>query len=164
MDYLWSPWRYQYVTTAQAGSGCIFCEIAAARQDEDNLVIYRGLRNLIVLNRYPYTTGHLMIVPYEHVDSLEGASSEGLQELILLARESQRHLRENYEPNGFNLGMNLGEIAGAGVAGHIHLHVLPRWAGDTSFITTVGESRVLPEELPLTYRKLSEAFRKNAIP
>lgn len=160
MEHLWSPWRYQYVTTARAGTACIFCDLATAQNDADALVVHRAKHNFIVLNRYPYTAGHLMVVPYQHVDSLEGCSEETLGELILLARDSQRHLREIYKPDGFNLGLNLGESAGAGIAGHIHLHALPRWSGDTSFITTVSETRVLPEDLAVTWRKLSEAFRQ----
>jgi ATP adenylyltransferase len=158
MDYLWSPWRYRYVTTARSGE-CIFCLAAAAHDDAGNLVVHRGRHNFILLNRFPYTSGHLMIAPYQHVATLEGASAEALSELILLAQQSERHLREIYKPQGLNLGMNLGESAGAGIADHIHLHVLPRWSGDTSFITTVAETRVLPEELAVTYQKLSQAFK-----
>ena len=126
--------------------------------DEQNFIVHRAKRNFIVLNLYPYTTGHSMIVPYEHVNTLEAASGEALQEMMLLAQQAQRHLGTIYKPAGFNLGMNLGESAGAGIAQHIHMHVLPRWPGDTSFITTVGETRVLPEELAVTYRKLRAAF------
>ena len=158
MDYLWSPWRYQYVTTARAESKCIFCEYARSTNDRENLVVYRAKHNFILLNRFPYTTGHVMIAPYEHVDSLEAPSPETLEELMLLARETQRRLREIYQPSGLNLGMNLGESAGAGIADHIHMHVLPRWAGDTSFMTTVSETRVLPEDLGETWRKLHQAF------
>ncbi|HEV2688090.1 MAG TPA: HIT domain-containing protein [Bryobacteraceae bacterium] len=157
MDHLWSPWRYQYVQKAHSASGCIFCQMAE-QHDEKNFLVYRGKSNFIVLNLYPYTTGHLMIVPYTHVDTLAAASEETLQEMILLAQQAQRHLGAIYKPSGFNLGMNLGESAGAGIAGHLHMHLLPRWAGDTSFITTVGETRVLPEELTVTYRKLRAAF------
>jgi ATP adenylyltransferase len=155
MDHLWSPWRYQYVQKGVRSSGCIFCEKAASANDEHNFVL---------LNLYPYTTGHLMIVPYQHLDTLETASQIALEEMILLAQASQKHLREIYKAPGYNLGMNLGESAGAGIAGHIHLHVLPRWPGDTSFITTVAETRVLPEELPVTYRKLREAFGEKSAP
>jgi ATP adenylyltransferase len=159
MDYLWSPWRYQYVQKTIPDRGCIFCRHAAGENDEENLVVYRGKNNYIVLNLYPYTTGHLMVVPYEHVDSLTRASTETLEEMMLLAQQSQRHLQAIYKPTGFNLGMNLGESAGAGIAEHIHMHVLPRWSGDTSFITTISETRVLPEELPITWRKLKDAFK-----
>ncbi len=161
MDYLWSPWRYQYVQKGIPDTGCIFCRKAAEQNDEENLIVYRGLRNYILLNLYPYTTGHVMIVPYEHVDTLDAAAEETLEEMILLAQRAQRHLGAIYKPTGFNLGMNLGESAGAGIASHIHLHVLPRWSGDTSFITTVGETRVLPEELAVTWSKLAEAFRQH---
>lgn len=161
MDYLWSPWRYQYVTTPRSGAPCLFCHHAAEpEKDQENLVVYRASRNFILLNLFPYSSGHLMIAPYEHVDTLEAAAPETLEEMILLARQSQRHLREIYRPEGFNIGMNLGESAGAGIAGHIHLHALPRWNGDTSFITTVSETRVLSEDLQVTWRKLSDAFRR----
>lgn len=126
--------------------------------DERNLVVLRGVRNLIVLNRYPYTTGHLMVVPYEHVDTLDAAKVETLEEMIRLASDAQKRLRAVYRPGGFNIGMNIAESAGAGIADHIHLHVLPRWPGDTNFMTTVAETRVLPEDLDVTYRKLKEAF------
>jgi ATP adenylyltransferase len=163
MDYLWSPWRYRYVTTARSEFACIFCEFAASPdQDRENLVVHRAKRNFVLLNRYPYSTGHIMIAPYEHVDTLEAASPETLEESILLAREGQRDLREIYKPSGFNLGMHLGESAGAGIAGHIHMHLLPRWAGDTSFITTVAETRVLPEDLAETWRKLHGAFQNQS--
>jgi ATP adenylyltransferase len=160
MDYLWSPWRYRYVQKDKAGAGCVFCQAAAAERDEENLVIHRARKNYIILNRYPYSTGHLMVIPYEHVDMLQYASEETLQEMMLLTQRAQLHLREVYRPPGFNLGMNLGESAGAGIAEHIHMHVLPRWPGDTSFITTVAETRVLPEDLMVTWRKLHDAFAK----
>jgi ATP adenylyltransferase len=159
MDYLWSPWRYRYVQKETPEIGCIFCRKASEQNDEENLIVYRGRRNFILLNLYPYTTGHLMIAPYEHVATLEAAAEETLEEMILLAQKAQRHLGAIYHATGFNLGMNLGESAGAGIADHIHMHVLPRWSGDTSFITTVGETRLLPEDLPVTWQKLSEAFR-----
>jgi len=158
MDQLWSPWRYQYVQRAHAAEGCIFCQKAESGNDDEDLVVFRGKHNYIVLNLYPYTAGHLMVVPYEHVATLEAASPGTLEEMILLARDGQRHLRVIYGSPGFNIGMNLGESAGAGIAGHIHLHVLPRWSGDTNFMTTIAETRVLTEELPVTYKKLSAAF------
>jgi len=161
MDHLWSPWRYQYVQKEKTGSGCVFCLAAASEQDQDNLVVYRGRNNFVMLNLYPYSTGHLMVVPYQHVDNLQEATGETLEEMILLVRDAQRHLGTVYRAPGFNLGMNLGESAGAGIAEHIHMHVLPRWPGDTNFMTTVAETRVLPEDLPGTWRKLREAFTKN---
>ena len=158
MDYLWSPWRYQYVQKELPIPGCVFCRIAAEQNDAENFIVHRGKLNFVVLNLFPYSTGHLMIVPYQHVDTLAAASEETLLEVILLAQRAQRNLAAIYHPGGFNLGMNLGESAGAGIAGHIHLHVLPPWSGDTSFITTVSETRVLPEELPVTFQKLRDAF------
>jgi ATP adenylyltransferase len=161
MDHLWSPWRYQYVQKEKTGGGCVFCQAAAAERDEENLVVHRARKNYIILNLYPYSTGHLMVVPYEHVDMLQYASEETLQEMILLTQRAQIRLQEIYRPAGFNLGMNLGESAGAGIAEHIHMHVLPRWPGDTNFMTTIAETRVLPEGLSTTWRKLHDAFAKN---
>ncbi len=158
MDHLWSPWRYQYVTKAGKDGVCIFCEKSAARNDAENFVLYRGDRNFVLLNIFPYTTGHLMIAPYEHVATLEETSEETVSEMALLARLAEKRLRAVYQPQGLNVGMNIGECAGAGVAGHIHMHVLPRWVGDSSFMTTVGETRVLPEAVMVTYEKLARAF------
>lgn len=158
MDRLWSPWRYQYVKTGPAPSSCVFCEKALAGKEEDNLVVHRGEHCYVLLNLYPYTNGHLMIAPYAHVDSLAGAPAAAAAEMMELARIAETALRQVYQPGGINLGMNLGECAGAGVAGHIHLHVLPRWFGDANFMSVVGETRVLIEELPVTWRRLREAF------
>lgn len=158
MDRLWSPWRYRYVTSASPAGACIFCEKSASREDAANYVVLRAARNFILLNLYPYTNGHLMIAPYEHVASLSEADPETLAEMMRLMVRAEQALRELYKPGGLNLGMNLGECAGAGVAGHIHMHVLPRWTGDASFMTTVGGTRVLPEDLPTTYARLKAAL------
>jgi ATP adenylyltransferase len=158
MDRLWSPWRYRYVSTAGKGGGCIFCEKAASTDDRGNYVVLRAERNFLLLNLYPYTNGHLMIAPYEHVATLEEADPATLEEMMRLTARAQKALREVYRPGGFNIGMNLGECAGAGVAGHIHMHVLPRWFGDASFMSTVGETRVLPETLESTYDRLKSAL------
>ena len=158
MDHLWSPWRYQYVQKERAGSECVFCLCASSETDQDHLVVHRGKHNFVMLNLYPYSTGHLMVVPYQHVDNLQDATLETIQEMMLLVREAQRHLADIYRAPGYNIGMNLGESAGAGIAEHIHMHVLPRWPGDTNFMTTVAETRVLPEDLPSTWRKLRDAF------
>jgi ATP adenylyltransferase len=157
MDYLWSPWRYQYLS-ALPPSGCIFCIKAAENKDAENLVIFRGRRNFALLNLYPYTSGHLMVAPYEHVATLEESSDETLAEMMAITRQAEGHLRAIYEPEGLNVGMNIGKCAGAGVAEHIHMHVLPRWTGDANFMSTVGETRVLPEDLKVTYEKLVRAF------
>jgi ATP adenylyltransferase len=164
MDRLWTPWRYRYVSSAKStatdrpDSGCIFCEKAASSDDRGNYVLLRAERNFLILNLYPYTTGHLMIAPFEHIATLGGAPQETLQEMMRLTARAEQALRQVYGPDGLNIGMNLGESAGAGVAGHIHMHVLPRWTGDGSFMTTVAETRVLPETLETTYERLKAAL------
>lgn len=163
MDRLWTPWRYQYISGAagesKADDGCVLCRLADDREnDEQNFLIHRAARNYVVLNLYPYTSGHLMIVPYAHEAALDSLDKDTTDELMDLAKRAQAALREAYRPEGFNLGMNLGRVAGAGVAGHVHLHVLPRWGGDANFMSVVGETRVLPEDLPTTYKKLRAHF------
>ena len=161
MDLLWSPWRYQYVSRADPGAGCIFCQKPAEDDDRDNLIVRRGAHCFVLLNRFPYTSGHLMIAPYRHAATLAEAGVEALAEMIELTARAESALREAYRPQGLNLGMNLGECAGAGIAGHIHMHVLPRWTGDANFMTTTGETRVLPEDLDTTWEKLSDAYRRS---
>jgi ATP adenylyltransferase len=158
MDHLWSPWRYQYVTTAEQPTDCIFCTLPAEHRDRENYIVYRARLNFVILNRYPYTSGHLMVVPYEHAPVLEKVAEETLMEMILLVRQAEGHLRVHYRPDGINMGINVGRAAGAGVTGHIHMHVLPRWAADANFMTAVGETRVLPEDLETTYAKLSGSW------
>ena len=138
---------------------CIFCAAQNnPADDENNFVLHRGAHNLVILNLYPYITGHLMIAPFAHVGELDSAPKEVTDEMMDLAKRCETALRAVYHPDGFNLGMNLGRAAGAGIADHIHLHIMPRWAGDTNFMTTVGETRVLPEDLSTTYRKVREKF------
>ena len=161
MDRLWTPWRYAYVSKAAPPGGCVFCEKAASADDKDNFVVYRAERNFILLNIYPYTNGHIMIAPYEHVATLAELSEEAALEMMRLARRGEEILRRVYRARGVNLGMNIGECAGAGVAAHVHMHLLPRWPGDVSFMTAIGETRVIPEELSTTWAKLTEAFRDN---
>jgi len=158
VDYLWTPWRYQYITSTGGGGECVFC--AAARGDNDRaaLVAHRASRNFVILNRYPYTNGHVMIVPHRHAPTLEGLDEETLAEMMLLARDAERHLRALYRPDGVNMGLNIGRSAGAGIAEHVHMHVLPRWTGDTNFMTVTGETRVLPETLEVTWERLRAAF------
>ncbi|MBE0660542.1 MAG: HIT domain-containing protein [Bryobacteraceae bacterium] len=158
MDRLWSPWRYRYVSTCGGAEGCIFCDKPAAGQDEENLIVYRGQHCYVLLNLYPYTNGHLMIAPFAHEAELDCLRPEAAMEMMALAQQAVAHLKAVYKPHGLNVGMNLGECAGAGVAGHLHLHILPRWVGDANFMTVVGETRVMPEELSETYRKLKAAF------
>ena len=159
MDRLWTPWRYHYVSTAGApGKLCIFCDAAASADDRANLVVLRAEFNFLILNLYPYTTGHLMIAPYRHVATLADADPSALEEMMLLTTRAEKALRGLYRPDGLNIGMNIGDSAGAGVPGHIHMHVLPRWTGDASFMTTVSETRVLPETLETTYDRLKTAL------
>lgn len=159
MDHLWSPWRYEYLKQGSGGErGCIFCHIFASKDDEANLVVHRARENFIVLNRYPYTNGHAMVVPNRHIATLEESPRSTLEEMIGLTQRLEAALRKLYRAAGVNIGMNIGEAAGAGVAGHIHMHALPRWSADSNFMTVVGETRVLPEELSVTWQRLRGEF------
>jgi ATP adenylyltransferase len=158
MDRLWTPWRYTYLTSAAPRSACIFCEKAADSDDERNFVVHRGQHCFVMLNLYPYNNGHAMIAPYEHVATLADARAESLAEMMDLTRATEGHLRTVYKAPGYNVGMNIGECAGAGVAGHIHMHILPRWPGDVNFMAAIGETRVLPEDLHTTWTRLRDAF------
>lgn len=161
MDYIFTPWCYAYVTGTGKATSCIFCDALASKVDRDAWIVYRGRYSFIILNTYPYTSGHIMIVPYEHVDELQKLSPEAAHEIIDLSCKMERVLREVYHPEGVNLGMNIGKAAGAGVAGHIHMHVLPRWTADSNFMTVVGETRILPESLEITYDRLLPFFAKD---
>lgn len=160
MDRLFRPWRFAYVSRERDGEGCVLCEIARADASEDGRahVVHRGREHFVVLNLFPYNTGHLMIVPYSHVANLGELSPGALAELASLAARAESVLGEAYHPEGFNLGMNLGTAAGAGIDRHLHLHVVPRWSGDSNFMTIAGETRVLPEDLDETWRKLHARF------
>lgn len=161
MQRLWSPWRSKYIASGVDSNAaeCVFCRIGARPdQDEENFVLHRAEHAFVVLNLYPYITGHLMIVPYLHTSELDVLAKEITDEMMDLTKRAQAALREVYSPSGFNLGMNLGSAAGAGIADHVHIHFLPRWSGDTNFMTTVGDSRVIPEALEVTYGKLRPRF------
>jgi ATP adenylyltransferase len=159
MDYIWTPWRYRYMADVRKKlDGCIFCDLPAANKDEETLIVLRGVKNFVILNRYPYTSGHAMIVPYAHTADFGSLNPETLAEMMQLSQRVQAALHEVYHPEGYNLGMNLGRSAGAGVADHLHMHILARWAGDTNFMTTVGETRLEPEDLSTTYTKLRKAL------
>ncbi|MGH9523207.1 MAG: HIT family protein [Terriglobales bacterium] len=157
MDYLWTPWRYAYISTASKVEGCVFCELPR-RSDEDALIIHRGPHCLIMLNAFPYTSGHVMIIPHAHLDQLQKLPREAAEEMISLAQKMEGVLRKVYSPDGINMGMNIGAAAGAGVAGHVHLHILPRWVADANFMSVVAETRILPEDLKTTWKKLREGF------
>ncbi len=158
MDFLWSPWRYEYVSAAAEQESCVFCVGDETTQDAGKLILHRGERSFIILNLFPYTSGHLMVTPFAHVGTLTGVDRETLDEMTGFSRRAVEVLEEVYRPEGFNLGMNLGKCAGAGVRDHIHYHVVPRWCGDTNFMTVTGETRLLPEDIRATYEKLKPLF------
>ena len=189
MDHFWTPWRYNYVTAAEktarpgvpaalaawpGNTGCVFCNLIASvdyalasGMDRDQAeaaggLVLRAKHCFICLNAFPYTSGHVMVMPYAHLDRLASLPAEAAHELIDLAQLTERVLDRVYTPHGFNFGLNIGQAAGAGVAGHIHLHAMPRWIGDTSFMTTVAETRVLPEDLETTWKRLRVAFAELA--
>lgn len=159
MNRLWTPWRLAYVTTAGAStsssSACVFCD---ALSNRDDLLAWTGERAFVILNKFPYNNGHLMVVPKRHVPRLSDLEPAELLEIMTLSQAAERALGSIYAPHGFNLGINLGRSAGAGIADHLHLHIVPRWDGDTSFMTVFGETRVLPEELPVTAVRIREAL------
>jgi ATP adenylyltransferase len=160
MDYLWTPWRYGYISQVHKESqiACIFCEALARNDDASTLIVHRGAKVFMILNRYPYTSGHVMIVPYAHVAELGLCDTATLAEMMELSQRVEKVFGAIYKPDGMNLGINLGKAAGAGVAGHLHLHALPRWFGDTNFMTVTGETRVHPEELTVTYERMRKAL------
>jgi ATP adenylyltransferase len=157
-ERLWAPWRLEYIT-GEKSDECIFCA-GPARDDDAALIVRRGERCFVMLNAFPYTSGHVMIAPYEHTADLAGLDEPTVGELMSLAQGSIRAIGSEYRPDGFNFGANLGTVAGAGVADHVHVHVVPRWEGDTNFMPVLGDVRVLPESLDDTRRRLEEAFAK----
>jgi len=158
MDYLWTPWRYQYIVSLKNPSRCVFCIETSGEYDEREFVVFRGKSSFVILNIFPYTTGHLLVAPYTHTADFQKCSPEESSEMLELAKRCQFALQQTYHPDGFNLGMNLGRCAGAGVEHHLHMHVVPRWIGDSNFMTIVGETRVLPESLETTFSKLRQYF------
>jgi len=185
MDHLWTPWRYAYVTSADRierpgvpealsawpdDRGCVFCNLMGSidyaiekgmpvdEAERAGGLVFRGEHCFVCLNAYPYTSGHVMVMPYAHLDRLALLTPEAAHELMDLAQQTEQALERLYQPQGFNFGLNLGRAGGAGVAGHLHLHALPRWAGDTNFMTTVAETRILPEDLATTWKRMREAF------
>ncbi len=190
MEHLWTPWRYGYITGEQSAEqrkgvpaelrawpgnfDCVFCNLLgstdhaiaqgmpADEAERAALLVCRGERVFVCLNRFPYNSGHVMVVPYAHEASLAGLPAETANEVMVWGQRAERALGATYKPDGYNLGLNLGAAAGAGVAGHLHLHAVPRWVGDTSFLSTLGETRTLPEALPVTWERLREAFARTA--
>ncbi len=156
-DVLFAPWRYEYLVADKTG-GCIFCEAAASADEEESLVVFRGRRVFVLLNRYPYTNGHVMVAPYGHDAWLSSSDPETLRELIGTIARAERILVSTYHTDGLNVGINFGAAAGAGVAGHYHVHVVPRWKGDTNFMTVTAGMRIVPEELSATLARLRPLF------
>jgi ATP adenylyltransferase len=154
---LWAPWRLEYIRGPKDDE-CIFCRALEAGDDERQYVVFRGERCFIMLNAYPYNSGHLMIAPVAHVPTIEPLDTETTAEMMDLAKRSARALRDVYHPEGFNYGINQGNIAGAGIEDHVHMHVVPRWGGDTNFMPVIGDTRVLPQALVDSWRELKEAF------
>jgi ATP adenylyltransferase len=156
MKHIWAPWRMKYIQTHE--KGCVFCTVQGQPDGNENLIVHRGERAFVILNRFPYTSGHIMVVANAHQPSFEDLNPETRAEMMELTTQCMRVLRKVYRPEGFNLGANIGEVAGAGVAGHVHLHIVPRWGGDTNFMSTLAETRTLPEALEDTYQRVRQAW------
>jgi ATP adenylyltransferase len=158
MKHIWSPWRMKYMRSNNSPDGCIFCDAAAKEDGIENLIVTRSQHAFVILNRYPYTSGHVMVVPYAHAGAMGELDKETLADVMSLIQQAIAAINKVYKPEGFNIGANLGAVAGAGIANHIHFHVVPRWAGDTNFMTSVGEARVIPEDLDDTLQHLKNAW------
>ena len=157
MEHIWAPWRIEYVRMEKP-AGCILCEKPKQDCDAPNYILYRGSQNYVIMNCYPYNPGHLMVVPYRHLDSLDKLTDDELNEHFKIVSRATRLLREVFTPGGFNIGLNLGKLAGAGIDGHLHTHIVPRWQGDTNFVPVLADVRVIPEALAETYQKLKGMF------
>ncbi len=157
MKTLWAPWRMEYILSEKGGE-CLFCVAPTANDDRNNLILYRGENAYVMMNKYPYNNGHLMVVPFFHTSSFEGLSEGVLLDLIKITKYSAECINKAFNPEGMNIGINFGEVAGAGIREHMHIHIVPRWAGDTSFMTAFGEVRVIPEHILATYDTLYPIF------
>lgn len=157
MEQLWAPWRIQYIASPK-GSGCILCQKHRQNNDDANFILYRGQSNFIILNAFPYNPGHLMVVPYRHVANIEDLTSDESREHFNLVKKSLALLKEVLKPGGFNIGLNIGKIAGAGIEEHLHTHIVPRWQGDVNFMPVLADTRVISEGLAATYKKLKGAM------
>ena len=154
MENLWAPWRMRYIEKAEVEEGCIFCDKPASQNDKENLMLYRGKLSFIIMNKYPYNNGHLMIVPYRHISDLNDLTDDETLEINLLIKMSYNSLAKVLKPQGFNIGANLGRVAGAGIDGHLHYHIVPRWNGDTNFMPVIGQTKVISQAMEETYNKL----------
>lgn len=158
MDRLWAPWRIGFILKGENKGDCFLCQYPKENNDEVHFILYRGEKNFIILNAYPYNSGHLMVAPYRHIGKLDDMTDEEAREHFALVRLSVKLLNKAMQPTGFNTGMNLGRVAGAGIADHIHTHIVPRWQGDANFMPVISETKVVPESLPMTYRKLKDSL------
>ncbi len=156
MDNLWAPWRLQYVESIDQDEGCFFCHHSISKNDKKNLLLHRGKHTFCVMNLFPYSNGHVMIVPYKHVGSLDGLKESELADMMVTTRKMKRLLKKTLKADGFNIGMNIGRVAGAGVEHHVHMHIVPRWSGDTNFMPVLGNTKVIPEAIQTTYSKLKK--------
>lgn len=162
MDFLWSPWRMEYILSNKERHGCVFCDVLQMDDGVENLIIHRGRYAYVILNRFPYNTGHTLIIPFRHVPTYENLDASERFELMELINTTTRVLRTVYHPQAFNIGANIGEAAGAGIAPHVHFHVLPRWGGDTNYLTTIAQTRIVPEDLCETYQRVYTAWINDA--
>ena len=158
MDHLWSPWRMEYIRRRRSSKGCIFCDVVKRKDEKESLIVKHGKQAYVIMNRFPYTSGHIMVVPYRHVDTFDKLEAETCAEAMELLREGIQAINQVYSPDGYNMGANLGAVAGAGIADHIHFHLVPRWEGDTNFMSSIGATRVLPEDLCETWQRLKDAW------
>lgn len=161
MKVVWAPWRMEYVGSDQEREGCIFCPGHDRAQDEKKLILYRGEWSIVLMNRFPYSNGHLLVAPLRHISSFDALSQDEKLDLLNMVERSLSALKEVMDPAGFNIGMNLGKVAGAGVEDHMHFHVVPRWSGDTNYMTVLGEVRIIPEHIRTTYEKLLPFFKES---
>lgn len=160
LKYIWSPWRMKYIRSDKQKDGCVFCNELKKVDGPENLIVERFNHSCAILNRYPYTSGHMMVVPFEHRATLEDLSDETLAEIMRVTVKVMKVLRKVYSPQGFNIGVNVGEAAGAGILEHVHLHIVPRWSGDTNFVSILGNVRVLPETLEDSYSNIKSEWQK----
>ena len=162
MKQLWAPWRMEFLTEPKKGSqdSCVFCELLSQKQDDTNLILHRGKTHFVILNKYPYNNGHLMVIPLRHTNDYTSLTKQELSEMNALTQHAMKALRNAYEPQGFNLGMNLGTAAGAGIKEHLHMHIVPRWVGDTNFLPVLGDTKSMPQHLTASFEALLPYFRK----
>ena len=163
MERIFAPWRIRYIMSPKH-EGCIFCDFPKENRDEERLIVYRGEKCFVMMNNYPYNPGHVMVAPYRHVGSLEELDESEALEIMKLSQRAVKVIRETMDPDGFNIGINLGKVAGAGIEDHIHLHIVPRWNGDTNFMPVIADVKIIPEAVEETYKKLRSGFEKLTSP